>query len=187
MELRAGVLNIGQGSIIRFSGPSGAGKTTYLRCIYRALIDQPDLQAGDVHYLGARPELLEGTVYENIALGNPCFDRQAVLQAISPWSKSFGNASIDIDAAVELLSAGEKQWVALTRSLIRAPQLIILDESINSMDVHTELLVWAEIMSRLQGSTLLIVSHRNDLPVQVDHLEYFEHNRASEYIMTEDA
>lgn len=186
MSLRAGVLNIGQGSVIRFSGPSGAGKTTHLRCIYRALIDQPDLEAGDVHYLGARPELIAGTVYENIALGNPCFDRQAVAQAMTPWSKSFGNASINLDAAVEFLSAGEKQWVALTRSLIRTPRLIILDESTNSMDVHTEPLVWAEIMTRLQGSTLLIVSHRNDLPVRVDHLECFGHDRAPGYVMTED-
>lgn len=187
MLLRDGVLNIGQGSIIRFAGPSGSGKTTYLRCVYKALINQPNLKAGEVHYLGARPELLAGTVYENIALGDPCFDRHSVAQAMEPWSKSFGNALIDLNTAVELLSAGERQWVALIRSLMRRPRLIILDEAINSMDARTEPLVWVEILAKLQGSTLLIVSHRDELPVQVNHLEYFGHDRAPSCIITEDA
>ena len=70
------------------------------------------------------------------------------------------------------LSAGERQWVAVVRSLLRRPEVLFLDEATNSFDVQTEPQVWKYLLAHITAqTTLFILTHRAESPIVVDHEE----------------
>lgn len=165
-------LHVGIGKHIRFTGHSGAGKSTCLRRIYRKLLDIHGIEAHRVHFLSAQAEWVQGSLFENIALGSPEIDRTTVGDALDHWSRTFGNRKLTLEQPMHDLSAGERQWIAILRSLLREPQVLFMDEATNSLDVHTEPLVWRYLLDNITTkTTLFIVTHQAVCPIPIDHDE----------------
>jgi ABC-type multidrug transport system fused ATPase/permease subunit len=175
------VLHLGAPGVVVLTGASGAGKTTCLRWIYAKLKaatkadgEGSNAQATSLNYLVAEPLLIEGSVFENIALGATDIDPAAVEQVWGRWHWEFGNRFIASGEPVSALSAGEKQYVAVCRSLLRQPRMLFLDEATNSIDAASERAVMALLKQSLPASTILLVSHRSlsirpDVLVRIGH------------------
>ncbi|MFF7711001.1 ATP-binding cassette domain-containing protein [Pseudomonas sp. NPDC007930] len=162
-------LHLGRGTRIRVVGPSGAGKTTWLRGVYQVLLAGGAVRPEQVHYLGAQVEWVPGTLFENIALGHPGLSEVRVQRELDLWATAFGNRALMASQPIAGLSAGELQWMALVRSLLRQAQVLILDEATHSLDVRTEPQVWRYLLRQLPTqAVLLLVSHRGQSPVEVD-------------------
>ncbi|WP_187394914.1 ATP-binding cassette domain-containing protein [Pigmentiphaga aceris] len=167
-HLADGALSLGAPGVVFLAGASGAGKSTCLRWIYDSMQARQAADSwGAIHYLAADPLLVGGSVFDNIGLGSPQFDLAAVTAVWDRWHSEFGNRRIALDESVERLSAGERQYLAICRSLLRRPAMLILDEATNSIDAVAERKVMALIARCLPQCALLVVSHR-ERPITPD-------------------
>lgn len=169
-------LNVERGELFALLGPSGCGKTTVLRMI--AGFETPD--RGDVLLDGKQIAQLKpyernvSTVFQNYAL----FPHLTARQNIEFGLKHKGNANGDLAArtqkVLELvqmlgkeerfparLSGGEKQRIALARSLAIEPDLLLLDEPLSALDPKLRKQVRGELkdLQRRVGITFIIVTH----------------------------
>src|ERR1035437_4971566 len=162
--LRCPDVVIRPGRVAVIIAPSGAGKTTLLHLLAGLL--QPDagvVSVGDTTldgvdladvdpitwrtrtgYLGQRPRLVAGTVLDNLRLGNPAVTDQEIADALA---RAAGDAIVDalpaglatdVGEGGALLSAGQRQRLALTRALLRDAPLLLLDEPTSALDTDTE-------------------------------------------------
>lgn len=169
-------LQIPRGSWGQIRGPLGSGKSTYLRRIYSVLLSERVFAAEQIHYLNPVPPLIRGSILENIALGNPIITREIVEKYWSRWWTDFGNRLIYLDSDVGNLSAGETQYLAICRTIIRQPKVVIFDESINSIDIQSELRIWKLIRKTLPDATVFVVSHRQNEAITFDYEKIFSNN-----------
>lgn len=165
-------LRIGKGTWIRLHGPSGSGKSTCLRRIYHKLISGIVYPGVDIHYLNPVPVVIRGSVFDNIALGDDSVTRAHTQRYWTEWHQRWGNRQIDLDTDVEQLSAGETQFLAICRTLVRNPKLVIFDEATNSIDVQSEGQLWELIRELLPTATAFVVSHRDINTILFDHEEF---------------
>ena len=115
----------------------------------------------------ASPELdlIDGTVEENIRYGAPAADADAVVRAAKlADADGFIRALPDGYASPVgyrgvLLSAGQRQRIALARALIRDPDVLILDEATNALDALSEVAVIGTLRARAGRGTTIIISH----------------------------
>jgi ABC-type iron transport system FetAB ATPase subunit len=170
------------GECVAIQGPSGAGKSVLLR-----MLADLDPHEGEV--------LLDGQ--PSSAMPAPAWRAKVVYQAAEPawWEASAGEHFTDaqrgfveeamaalnlapalLDTEIERLSTGERQRLALVRSLARAPRVLLLDEPTAALDPDGVARAEALLATRLaDGMTLLIVTHSADqarrLARRVFHLE----------------
>jgi ABC-type iron transport system FetAB ATPase subunit len=170
------------GECVAIQGPSGAGKSVLLR-----MLADLDPHEGEV--------LLDGQ--PSSAMPAPAWRAKVVYQAAEPawWEASAGEHFTDaqrgfveeamaalnlapalLDTEIERLSTGERQRLALVRSLARAPRVLLLDEPTAALDPDGVARAEALLAARLaDGMTLLIVTHSADqarrLARRVFHLE----------------
>jgi ABC-type Fe3+/spermidine/putrescine transport system ATPase subunit len=167
-------LSIDQGAFFSLLGPSGCGKTTTLRLA--AGFEQPD--SGDVFLNGVRINGLRpyernvSTVFQNYALfphltvrGNIEFGLRrkradAIDQAVRDVLELVQLAGKESRKPSEI-SGGERQRVALARSLVLAPDVLLLDEPLSALDPNLRKQMRAELKSvqRRAGVTFLFVTH----------------------------
>jgi ABC-type multidrug transport system fused ATPase/permease subunit len=169
------VLTIGKSTWIRLLGPSGSGKSTYLRQIYRKLLSDSNRSGTGMHYLNPAPVIIRGSVFDNIALGDTSITKEMVETYWTEWHLGLGNNQIDIDTKAEQLSAGEMQFLAICRTLVRNPKLVIFDEATNSIDIDSEPQIWPMIQKALPEATVFVVSHREVSSIHFDHEEVIAH------------
>lgn len=171
-------LNVLSGQIVGLVGPNGSGKTTALRCVYRALrpsggtvwIDDTDLHATRLRESARRiaaltqqeSSELDFTVAEVVALG-----RTPQLRGNQPLGVEDRRLCEQVMAQLDILhlagrgvltlSGGERQRVLAARALAQQPQLLVLDEPTNHMDMRHQI----ELLSLLgeSGRTVLVVLH----------------------------
>ena len=162
-------------------GASGAGKSTLARLCYRfydvtggsILIDGQDIrqvsQASLRRAIGIVPQdtvLFNDSIYYNIAYGRPGASREEVIEAARAahilhfveslpkgWETQVGERGLK-------LSGGEKQRVAIARTLLKDPAILILDEATSALDSHTEKIIQAELKEVAQNRTTLTIAHR---------------------------
>ncbi|MRW87471.1 ATP-binding cassette domain-containing protein [Pseudoduganella sp. FT26W] len=160
-------LAIGQGEFIALLGKSGSGKTTLLRML--AGLD--DVDSGSVLVAERRtvvfqePRLVQSKrVIDNVLLGLDLSQRQSALSAL----EEVGLAS-HADAWPATLSGGEAQRVALARALLRAPQLLMLDEPFAALDALTRIKMQALVaqLCRRHRPAVLLVTHDVDEAIQL--------------------
>ncbi|GGL71803.1 ABC transporter ATP-binding protein [Wenxinia marina] len=161
-------------------GRSGSGKSTVVALLCglyrptrgRVTVDGRDLMDEDlagwlsrVAVVGPELDLIEGSVEENIRYGDPHADRAAIERAAeradaSDFIKSLpGGYSYEVGHRGSNLSAGQRQRIALSRALVRDPDVLILDEATNAMDVMSEVTILDMLRKLPGGLTTIIISH----------------------------
>ncbi|MEY3247377.1 MAG: hypothetical protein RIT39_1046 [Bacteroidota bacterium] len=179
--LRGLNLELNQGEVVAVVGGSGCGKSTLAQLLVRFYdansgrieINGRNLEAYPLQELRHRmvyvPQelfLINGTVLDNIALLNTGLDGPTVESRIRSWNleEFLDKLPQGLDTPVGerglLLSAGQRQLVALMRAMVLDPDLLILDEATASIDSKTEAMVQRGIESFVQGRNALLIAHR---------------------------
>ncbi|HEX4695116.1 ABC transporter ATP-binding protein/permease [Sphingomonas sp.] len=188
-------LDIRPGQTLAVVGPSGAGKSTLARLMYRfydltggrITIDGQDIatvtQASLRAAIGIVPQdtvLFNDTIGYNIAYGREGADEADIVRAAQGAAiAGFIERQPDqYDTRVGerglKLSGGEKQRVAIARTLLKDPPILILDEATSALDSRTE----SEIMETLEaierGRTTIVIAHRLSTVVHADQIVVLE-------------
>ena len=169
------------GKTVAVVGPSGAGKSTLARLLFRfydvqsgqILFDGQDIkqvtQSSVRQAIGIVPQdtvLFNDTVEYNIAYGRPGATREQVEGAarsahihnfISATPKGYDTM---VGERGLKLSGGEKQRVAIARTLLKNPPILIFDEATSALDSANERAIQAELQSAARGKTTLVIAHR---------------------------
>ncbi len=166
------------GETVALVGPTGAGKTTIINLLARfydpvsgeVLIDGQDIRNATFRSLrdtvSVMPQdsvLFSGTIRENLLYGKEVSEdemkeRIAELNLTSLIdSLPNGYDTLIKDAA---LSSGQKQLIALARTLIASPKVLVLDEATSNVDTRTEMMVQEGLKILMKGRTSFIVAHR---------------------------
>ena len=189
------------GRTVAVVGPSGAGKSTLARLLFRfydvsagaITIDGQDIrqvtQASLRQAIGIVPQdtvLFNDTIEYNIAYGRPGATRLEVEAAArAAHIHDFIEASPKgYDTMVGerglKLSGGEKQRVAIARTLLKNPPILIFDEATSALDSANERAIQAELKSVSQGKTALVIAHRLSTVVDAHEIVVLEAGRIVE-------
>ena len=169
------------GETIALVGPTGAGKTTIVNLISRfydiqkgrILIDGHDLTDVTINSLRRQMGVMtqdnfifHGTVKENILYGKPDATEEEMIAAAKAVNAHDFIMKMEKGYDTELkergagLSIGQRQLIALARTMISMPKILILDEATSSIDTHTEMLVQKGIQTLVSGRTSFVIAHR---------------------------
>lgn len=189
------------GRTVAIVGPSGAGKSTISRLLFRfydvsagrILIDGQDLrdvtQASLRASIGIVPQdtvLFNDTVYYNIAYGRPGASPAEVEQAAKlAHIHDFVMALPDgyqttVGERGLKLSGGEKQRVAIARTILKNPGILLFDEATSALDTHTEREIQANLREVSRGRTTLVIAHRLSTVIDADEILVLEAGRVIE-------
>jgi ATP-binding cassette, subfamily B, heavy metal transporter len=189
------------GKTVAVVGPSGAGKSTLARLLYRfydvgtgrITIDGQDIrqvtQSSLRQAIGIVPQdtvLFNDTVQYNIAYGRPGAGPDEVHAAakaahihdfISATPKGYDTM---VGERGLKLSGGEKQRVAIARTLLKNPPLLIFDEATSALDSANERAIQAELRAVSQGKTALVIAHRLSTVVDAHQIVVLDAGRVVE-------
>jgi ATP-binding cassette subfamily B protein len=188
--LRDVSLELEPGETVAIVGPNGAGKTTLLQLVPRlaevsagrVLLDGTDIRDLPLAVLRSRvgcafedPTLFSASVRENVSYGAPGADRQSILTALNAAQADFvAELPWDLDTRIGeqgmALSGGQRQRVALARAILARPEVLLLDDPLSALDVHTEARVTSALARVLAGSTGLVVAHRPSTVMLADRV-----------------
>lgn len=176
-------------------GHSGAGKSTLARLIFRfydtttgrILIDGQDIrdvtQASLRAAIGIVPQdtvLFNDTIYYNIAYGNPDASRKEVLRAarhaqIHDFIESLPRGyETTVGERGLKLSGGEKQRVAIARTILKNPRILVFDEATSALDSKTEQAIQAQLREVAANHTTLVIAHRLSTVMDADQVLVIE-------------
>ena len=182
-------------------GPSGSGKSTLARLMFRfydvgtgrIVIDGQDIRSVTQKSLrqaiGIVPQdtvLFNDTVEYNIAYGRPGAARAEVEAAaraahihdfIAATPKGYDTM---VGERGLKLSGGEKQRVAIARTLLKNPPILIFDEATSALDSANERAIQAELRAVSQGKTALVIAHRLSTVVDAHEIVVLEAGRIAE-------
>ncbi len=192
---------IAPGDTLAIVGPSGSGKSTIARLLYRfydvtegrILIDGQDLrrvkQASVRAAIGIVPQdtvLFNDTIFYNIAYGRPGATREQVEEAarlarIHDFVISLpdGYATMVGERGLKL-SGGEKQRVAIARTILKSPRILVFDEATSALDTHTEKEIQASLREVSAGRTTVVIAHRLSTVIDADQILVLEAGRVVE-------
>jgi ATP-binding cassette, subfamily B, heavy metal transporter len=193
--------NIPAGTITAVVGQSGAGKSTLARLLFRfydvqsgkILIDGQNIQ--DVTQVSLRkaigivPQdtvLFNDTIGYNIAYGDPSASIEEVHEAaraaqIDGFIKRLPDGyDTQVGERGLKLSGGEKQRVAIARTLLKKPAMLIFDEATSALDSKTERAFQEELLSLAKNRTTLIIAHRLSTVIHADQILVMEHGQIVE-------
>ncbi len=178
--LRGLSLTVEPGQTMVLVGATGAGKTTLLQLVPRladvtsgaVLLDGTDVRRLPLAELRSRvgcafedPTLFSASVRENVSYGAPDADEAAIEAALAMAQAGFvHDLPWGLDTRIGeqgmALSGGQRQRVALARAILARPSLLILDDPLSALDVHTEARVTEALRGLLAETTALVVAHR---------------------------
>jgi ABC-type transport system involved in Fe-S cluster assembly fused permease/ATPase subunit len=202
-EILRGIdLDIPAGTSLAVVGPSGAGKSTLARLMYRfydpsagrILIDgQPIAEVAQRSLrssIGIVPQdtvLFNDTIGYNIAYGREEADTEQVEEAargaaIHDFVKALpqGYESMVGERGLKL-SGGEKQRVAIARTLLKNPPILVLDEATSALDSRTEQAIQETLDRIARNRTTIIIAHRLSTVVGADRIAVLEDGRVAEF------
>ncbi len=193
--------NVPPGRTVAIVGPSGAGKSTISRLLFRfydvnggrVLIDGQDIR--DVQQqslraaIGIVPQdtvLFNDTVYYNIAYGRPEATKEEVEQAAKlarihdfVMALPDGYKSMVGERGLKL-SGGEKQRVAIARTILKHPAILLFDEATSALDTHTEKEIQKSLQEVSADRTTLIIAHRLSTVIHADEIIVLDAGRIVE-------
>lgn len=200
--LRDVSFNIPAGTITAVVGQSGAGKSTLARLLFRfydvqsgkILIDGQNIQdvtqASLRKAIGIVPQdtvLFNDTIGYNIAYGNPSATIEEVQEAaraaqIDSFIKRLPEGyDTQVGERGLKLSGGEKQRVAIARTLLKKPAMLIFDEATSALDSKTERAFQEELLSLAKNRTTLIIAHRLSTIIHADQILVMDHGQIVEH------
>jgi len=189
------------GAMIALVGPSGGGKSTIARLLFRFYdvgsgaieIDGQDIRTVTQQSLrraiGVVPQdtvLFNDTIYYNIAYGRPGATRADVEEAARhAHIHDFITALPDgyrttVGERGLKLSGGEKQRVAIARVVLKAPKILVFDEATSALDTKTEREIQASLAEISADRTTLIIAHRLSTIVEADQILVLDNGRIVE-------
>ncbi len=189
------------GKTIAIVGPSGAGKSTISRILFRfydveggsVRIDGQDIrdvtQASLRNAIGIVPQdtvLFNDTLYYNIAYGRPGATRAEVEEAarLAHLHHFIANLPDGYEAMVGerglKLSGGEKQRVAIARTILKQPRILIFDEATSALDTHTEKEIQSNLREVSADRTTLVIAHRLSTVIDADEIIVLDKGRIVE-------
>jgi ATP-binding cassette subfamily B protein len=189
------------GRTVAIVGPSGAGKSTIGRLLFRfydvsagqLLIDGQDVrdvtQASLRAAIGVVPQdtvLFNDTIFYNIAYGRPDASPQEVEEAarlahIHDFVTSLPDGyQTTVGERGLKLSGGEKQRVAIARTILKDPPILLFDEATSALDTHTEREIQANLREVSRGRTTLVIAHRLSTVIDADEILVLDGGRVVE-------
>ena len=189
------------GKMVAIVGPSGAGKSTIARLLFRfyeltrgrILIDGQDIrdvtQSSLRAAIGMVPQdtvLFNDTIDYNIRYGKPAameaeLREAARLAQIHDFIMTLpqGYDSLVGERGLKL-SGGEKQRVAIARTILKAPPILMLDEATSALDSHTEKDIQDALERVARERTSLVIAHRLSTVVHADNIIVLDHGKIVE-------
>jgi ATP-binding cassette subfamily B protein len=188
--LRGVTLELTPGETVALVGATGSGKTTLLHLVPRLAdvtdgritLDGTDVRELPLPDLRARvgcafedPTLFSASVRENVGFGVRHASEAAILAALDAAQAEFvADLPWGLDTRIGeqgmALSGGQRQRVALARAILARPQVLLLDDPLSALDVHTEAKVTAALAQVMTTSTALIVAHRPSTVLLADRV-----------------
>jgi ATP-binding cassette, subfamily B, multidrug efflux pump len=173
--------DVNQGETLAIVGSTGSGKSTLVNLLCRlypvprgvVFIDGHDINdiplkvlRNHIGYVPQETFLFSETIAENIAFGSIGANRESIVE-----SAQVSNVWPDIEGFPDelrtfvgergvTLSGGQKQRIAISRALLPAPTILILDDALSSVDTHTEEQILQKLSEELKGRTAILISHR---------------------------
>lgn len=189
------------GTTTAIVGPSGSGKSTVLALIAglheptggRVLLDGVD--AADLDAPSRRaassmvfqhPYLLDGTIRDNILVGDPEADREAVVRAVELarvdelTGRLPDGADTKVGEAGGALSGGERQRVSIARALLKPAPVLLVDEATSALDTENEAAIVDALSAEVRPRTRVIVAHRLASISQADRVLFLDGGRVVE-------
>ena len=189
------------GSHVAIVGPSGAGKSTIARLLFRfydplsgrILIDGQDIAGVTQESLraaiGIVPQdsvLFNDTIGYNIAYGREDASEDEIVaaardSAILPFIDSLPDRfDTEVGERGLKLSGGEKQRVAIARTLVKNPPILVLDEATSALDTRTEQGILQTLDRVSENRTTLAIAHRLSTIANADRILVLDHGRLAE-------
>jgi ATP-binding cassette subfamily B protein len=173
-------LRLARGETLVLAGATGAGKTTLLQLVPRladvtsgrVLLGGTDVRDIQLSALRAavgcafeEATLFSASVRENVTFGAPDASEEEIEAALTAAQARFAyDLPWGLDTRIGeqgmALSGGQRQRVALARAILARPEVLILDDPLSALDVHTEERVTRALGDVLAGTTALVVAHR---------------------------
>ena len=179
------------GEKVAIVGASGAGKSTLVKLLFRfydpnsgsIVIDGQDIshvsQLSLRKVIGIVPQdtvLFNQSIFENIRYGDPEASDEDVLQAIRlAHLEDFiaqlpeGSGTIVGERGLKL-SGGEKQRVAIARTILKRPPILVFDEATSSLDSISERSILSALKEISQGHTSMVIAHRLSTVIDADRI-----------------
>jgi ATP-binding cassette subfamily B protein len=178
--LRDVCLELAEGETVALAGATGSGKTTLLSLIVRLAdptvgtiwLDGTDIKSLPLPVLRSEvacafedPTLFSASVRENVTLGRPDATEAEISAALAAAQAEFArDLPWGLDTRIGeqgmSLSGGQRQRIALARAILARPALLLLDDPLSALDVHTEAKVTQALGQVLARATALVVAHR---------------------------
>ena len=189
------------GKTVAIVGPSGAGKSTISRLLFRFY----DVQQGSIRIdgqdirdvtqeslraaIGMVPQdtvLFNDTIAYNVRYGRPSASEEEVARAadlaqIGTFIAALPDGYKTMVGERGLkLSGGEKQRVAIARTILKAPPVLMLDEATSALDTQTEQEIQAALDLVSRGRTTLVIAHRLSTVISADEIIVLQDGRIAE-------
>jgi ATP-binding cassette subfamily B protein len=195
--LRGLNLTIEPGETVGIVGRTGSGKTTLAYLLPRLYdvdegavlldgIDVRDLQLRSLRsHIGVAfedPILFSASVHENLVMGRPIVSDEELKRAIDVaragfvWDLPWG-LETRVGEQGYTLSGGQRQRLALARAVLGGPPVLVLDDPLSSVDVHTEAVIEESLSRVLEGVTGLLVVHRPSTLALADRVALLDGGR----------
>lgn len=191
-------LRVAPNRLVALIGTTGSGKSSLVNLIPRfydvtggaVLVDGVDVRQYDL--VGLRRQiglvlqtslLFSDSIRENIAYGRPDADDEEIFAAAraaqaDEFIRSFpeGYATMVGERGVTL-SGGQRQRVAIARALLMNPRILILDDSLSSVDTQTEQLIQQALDKLMEGRTTFVIAHRLSTVCRADQIVVMDKGR----------
>ena len=194
-------LEIAPGETVALVGPTGSGKTTFVKLVQRLYdvnagairIDGQDVRAVTqaslrraIAIVPQDPALFHRSLHDNIAYAKPDAPMEAVIAAAKRARAHDFITKLPLGYDTEVgergvkLSGGERQRVALARAFLADAPILILDEATSSLDVETERDIQAAMAELMAGRTTIVIAHRLSTVREADRILVFDQGRIVE-------
>lgn len=187
-------LELAPGETVALVGATGSGKSALTALVPRLYdvtagsirldgVDLRDLRLAQLRSLVAAafedPTLFSMSARENITLGRPEASEEEIAEAIEVAQAQFvydlpWGLATRIGEQGMSLSGGQRQRLALARAVLARPAVLVLDDTLSALDIHTEALVEEALARVLAGVTGLVVAHRASTVLLADRVAMLE-------------